>query len=121
MTIPEGFELEPVQAGTHPAPDVPSQQKTDIYDDAESHFKTTDEHAVEVNVAYKSVNCVNTVEVELPKTRLLFDQRSLDHPLFGFYRRDLDLTLMSQIYNLNISPSALLKYVQLLLAKKCTF
>ena len=50
MTIPEGFELEPVKAGTHPAPDVPAQQKTDIYDDAESHFKTIDEHAIEVSM-----------------------------------------------------------------------
>jgi len=50
MTIPEGFELEPVKAGSHPAPDVPTQQKTDIYDDAESYFKTIDEHAIEVSV-----------------------------------------------------------------------
>lgn len=51
MTIPEGFELEPVKAGSHPAPDVPAQQKSDIYDDAESHFKTTDEHAIHVSVS----------------------------------------------------------------------
>jgi len=48
MTIPEGFELEPVKAGSHPVPDVPSQQKTDIYDDADSYFGTTDERAIEV-------------------------------------------------------------------------
>jgi len=49
MTIPEEFELEPVKAGSHPAPDVPAQQKTDIYGDAESHFRTVDEHAIEVS------------------------------------------------------------------------
>jgi len=56
MTIPEGFELEPVKAGSHPAPDAPAQQKADIYDDAEIHFKTTDEHAIEVCVTYMSRN-----------------------------------------------------------------
>jgi len=48
MTIPEGFELEPVQAGSHPSPNVPTQLKADIYDDAGSHFKAIDEHAIEV-------------------------------------------------------------------------
>ena len=55
MTIPEGFELEPVKAGSHPAPDIPTQQKADIYDDADIHFKTIDEHAIEVNV-FESVS-----------------------------------------------------------------
>ena len=50
MTIPEGFELEPVKAGSHPPPGVPAQQKSDIYDDAEVHFKTTDEHAIDVSI-----------------------------------------------------------------------
>jgi len=55
MTIPEGFELEPVKAGSHPAPDAPVQQKADIYDDAEIHFKTTDERAIDVCVIYCSL------------------------------------------------------------------
>ena len=50
MTIPEGFELEPVEAGSHPAPDVPTQQKADIYDEPEVHFKTVDECAIEVRM-----------------------------------------------------------------------
>jgi len=51
MTIPEGFKLEPVKAGSHPAPDVPAQQKSDLYDDAERHFKSTDEHAIDVSLS----------------------------------------------------------------------